>query len=76
MHSFDIMPGLYSIIKSTLGNNDIVRGNAFVEIHYINQIKNIINICQNEFSTLEDRGPARVMTKMKSRLHYCVKMKM
>ncbi len=66
IHSFNIMPGLHSdhsILKITLGNNDLVRGKGFWKFnnsllhdtYYVNQIKNIIKNCEDEYSTLKDR---------------------
>ncbi len=89
IHSFDIMPGLHSdhsILKITLRNNDLVRGKDFWKFnntllhdtYYDNQIKHIIKYCEDEYSTLEDRGLAWEMTKFKIRsfsIQYCVKKK-
>ncbi len=63
------MPGLHSdhcILKNALGNNGLVRGKGFWKInnsllhdtYYVNQIKNIIKNCEDEYSTLEDKGLA------------------
>ncbi len=86
IHSFDIIPDLrsdHSISKITQGNNDLLRGkgfwkfnNSLHDTYYVNQIKNIIKNCEDEYSTLEDKAFAWDMTKLKIRsfsISYCVK---
>ena len=89
LKSYNISPGLHSdhsILKIELGISNHTRGKGIWKFNnsllhdntYIAEVKKIIQNCEKEYETLEDRALAWDMTKMKIRsfsVPYCVKKK-
>jgi exonuclease III len=89
LYSYKIQPGLHSdhsILDLKIGNDTNLRGKGFWKFNisllrdpvYVGKVKGIIQKCEHDYATLEDKGLVWEVTKMEIRsftLPYCVKKK-